>query len=131
MVILGINLNDPQNDRELAPLTTQPMDGDTYYSLVNQSKQTYKVERCLLSVQTQDRKLSYLTCVHYTFYTYVNANMYGTFKSLRVFLCFQNKWTRHQWQQIAQGIQTLRMPLLKFSQNSPYKKASKLLVEMI
>lgn len=91
------------------------MDGDTFYSLVNQPKRTYKVERCLLLVQTQDRKLSYLTCVHYTFYTYANADMHGTFKS------FQNKWTRHQQRQIAQEIQILRMPLLKFSQNSSSK----------
>lgn len=108
------------------------MDGDTFYRLVNQPKQTYKVERCLLLVQTQDKKLSYLTCVHYTFYTYVNADMYGTFKSLCIFfLCFQNKWTRHQQRQIAQEIRILRTPLLKFSQNSLSKIASKLLVEMI
>lgn len=82
------------------------MGRDLYYSLIMQSRSTYKVNRYLYLLK---HKTTYAHC---TFHTCINASINVTFKSL---CAFKKKRARHQWKQ-SQVIQPLKMLLLQFSQ---------------
>ena len=75
-------------------------------SLVIQSKQTNKVNICLLLGQMDNRKLSLADCVYHISHVCVNADIYVTFKSLCVFRKKKSDTSEDKW--LSQVIQPLK-----------------------
>lgn len=94
-------------------------------TLVLQYKWTYKGDRCLVSTQIEEK--SCLTDFFTLYIPYlVNTDKLIIFKKC---LCFRS--TRHQWRQDKwQVILPLKMPLLRFPQNSTFGTTSKQLLKM-